>query len=193
MKKIKKLTLAITVGFALYSCSNNHAEQKNTSDKTVETISVPDSSLPVQVKNLMKFLGHWESDATLTLEGKPYKVIYKFYGKQTANGSGLNMDEGFSHPEVGTMIGANLAGLNPYDSKIHWFSVDNMGTTHEHIGSWLTPDHLYLEHNSIQEGKPFQEKLDLTFHDKDTWDINCFSTLDGKETARLIGIFHHKI
>ena len=43
----------------------------------------------------MKFLGHWESDATLTLEGNLIKVIYKFYGKQTANGSGLNMDEGF--------------------------------------------------------------------------------------------------
>ena len=55
------------------------------------------------------------------------------------------MDEWFSDPEIGTMKGVNLIGYIPNDGLIHWFSVDNMGTAHVHIGSWDTPDHFSMQ------------------------------------------------
>ena len=189
MKKLKTLALAIAVGLILNSCSNNKTENKS------DTVAAPvvNTAVAIPIQNLMKFLGRWDADATLTLEGKTYKVVYSVNGKKTADGNGLDMDEWFTHADLGTLKGANLAGFNPYDSKIHWFSVDNMGTTHEHIGEWLTPDHLYIEHNSIRDGNNFVEKIDFTFTEKDIMDFKIVATLGGKEIERGEGIFHRKL
>jgi hypothetical protein len=146
--------------------------------------------IPVPVKNLMKFLGKWKADASLIMDGKTYKVDYYVNCKKTADGNGLTADEDFASPDLGTLKGANLAGYDPYDSKIHWFSVDNMGTTHDHVGEWQTPDHLYMEHNSMREGKKFQEKLDFTFNGKDELNFRLVATLDGTEVERGEGVFH---
>jgi hypothetical protein len=149
--------------------------------------------IPVSVKNLMKFMGKWEADASLTMEGKTYKVAYWVNCRKTADGYGLYADEGFSNMELGTLKGANLAGFDPYDSKIHWFSVDNMGTTHEHTGEWMTPDHLFIEHDGIREGKKYVEKIDFTFNGNDELNLKLVATLDGTEVERGEGLFHRKM
>jgi hypothetical protein len=148
--------------------------------------------MPAGVKNLMKFLGYWEANATLTLEGKTYKVLYWFNCKQTADGNGIYADEGFSNPELGTMKGANLVGFDPFDAKIKWFSIDNMGTTHEHVGDWLTPDHLFVEHFGTRDGKKYVEKNDFIFNGKDELVSKLVGTLDGVETERGEGVFKKK-
>jgi hypothetical protein len=91
------------------------------------------------------------------------------------------------------MQGGNLVGYNPYDSKIHWFSVDNMETAHEHTGEWLTPDHLSLEYDGMMDGKKYVEKLDFTFTSATELDFKLVGTLDGKEMSRAEGIFHKKV
>ena len=90
------------------------------------------------------------------------------------------------------MKGANLVGFDPYDSKIKWFSVDNMGTAHEHIGEWLTPDHLFIEHNGVRDGRKYVEKIDFTFKSKDEMMFKLVGTYDGVETEKGEGVFHKK-
>ena len=179
---MKKLFLKITIIATIISII---ATNSNAQDNKIV--------VPAPIQNLMKFLGRWDADATFIIEGKTYKVVHSLNGKKTADGNGLSIDESFTHPELGSLKGANLVGFNPYDSKIHWFSVDNMGTTHEHIGEWLTPDHLYIEHNGIRDGKNFVEKIDLTFKGKDQMDLKLVATLDGKEIERAEGIYHRKV
>ena len=188
MKKLKAFTIAIVMGLLLNSCSNNKTENKS---GIVESPAA-NTTLPAPIQNLMKFLGKWDADATFTIEGKAYKVVHSLNGTKTADGNGLSMEEWFTHPELGSMKGANLAGFDPFDSKIHWFSVDNMGTTHEHIGEWVTPDHLYVEHNGMRDGKNFIEKIDMTFKGADQMDLKLIATLDGKEVQRAEGIYYKK-
>ena len=157
-------------------------------------ISMPgNSETPAEISNLMKFVGDWESDATLTTEGKTVKVNYWVKCKTTADGKGIFADEGFSNPELGTMKGANLAGFDPIDAKVKWFSVDNMGTAHEHIGDWISPEHLVLLHDGTREGKQYVEKLDFIFTSENEMTFKLVGTLDGKQIALGEGVFHKKI
>jgi hypothetical protein len=148
--------------------------------------------VPEAVKNLAKFVGKWESNASLMAEGKTYKVLYKVDCRLIADGNGLYVDEWFSNKELGTLKGSDLFGYDPYDTKIHVYSVDNMGTTHEHTGEWLTPDHLYVEHNSVREGKKYVEKLDFTFAKKDELQFKLVGTLDDQVVQTGEGTFHRK-
>lgn len=157
-----------------------------------EKRAVMPASKPAEVMNLMKFNGNWEADVTMSMQGKSYRGVYTWQSKETAEGNGLIGEEGFSNPDIGTMKGTDLAGFDPTTAKIRWFTVDNMGTAHEHSGEWITPDHLFLEHESTREGKRYVEKIDFVFKGDDTLDFKLVGTLDGNEIESGEGVFHKK-
>ena len=148
--------------------------------------------VPVPVQNLMKFLGDWEANAKLTMNSKTYQVVYSVSCKPTACGNGFYANDWSIRSELGTLEGANLVGYDSYDSKVKWFTVDNMGTTHEHVGEWQTPDHLYIENNGMHDGKKYMEKIDFIFNGKKEMDFKLTSTLDGVESQKAEGVFHKK-
>ncbi|MEO6133489.1 MAG: hypothetical protein ABIQ02_16735 [Saprospiraceae bacterium] len=144
---------------------------------------------PEAITNFSKFVGNWNADANLTMDGKTYNLNYLVNGKLTADGNGLYVDESFSNPDLGTMIGENLVGYNPNDKKVHWFSVDNMGTAHEHIGDWINPNLFLMEHSEMQNGKKYIEKISMEFKNANTLEFNLVATLDGKEVQKGTGTF----
>jgi len=77
------------------------------------------------------------------------------------------MEESFSSPDLGELKGYNLIGYNSRDEKIHWFSVDNFGTTHEHLGYWISDNHFFMGVTEKKEGKKFEELIDFIFVDND--------------------------
>src|SRR4051812_1228365 len=90
-----------------------------------------------QLKWLLHLKGYWEApDATLQTGGKKYTFNYTADFKNIADSNGLTMNEWGDVPGVGKLKGANLIGIDPNDGKVHRYSVDNMGTTHEHIGEF---------------------------------------------------------
>lgn len=151
----------------------------------------PPSQMPRALSDLMRFEGRWEGPATLMMDGKTYRFTYYADFKRTADNSGLYMEEWFSAPELGALKGSNLIGYNTNDRKIHWFSVDNFGTTHDHIGVWRTPDHFFMTANEMQGKKNYIENIDVTFDGSDTMDLSITATLDGKETEKCTAVFHH--
>jgi hypothetical protein len=145
--------------------------------------------MPDAIKNFIRFQGKWDAEVVMTLNGKPNKVSYHVACRRVADGSGFYMDEWFNDSTLGNLKGGNLFGYNPYDKKIHWFSVDNMGTCHEHVGEWKTPDHFYMEYNGMQDGKKYVEKIDMTLKDANNMDFKLTATLDAKEVQRVEGTF----
>jgi hypothetical protein len=93
---------------------------------------------------------------------------------------------------VGKLDGNNLAGVSTYDGQIHWYSVDNMGTTHEHIGEFSDATHFIMIHKSMQEGKEFVETLNIEFPKPDILTLKQTNMLNGEETAVISGTFHRK-
>ncbi|HLG34628.1 MAG TPA: hypothetical protein VI757_07065 [Bacteroidia bacterium] len=157
-------------------------------------VRAQDANLKTQSahNNFIQFIGIWEADAVLTVDGKQHNVRYHINFRKAANGKGLYADEWFNDTALGNMKGANLIGYDPYDSKVHWYSVDNMGTTHEHIGDWTDSDTFYMEHNGMRDGKKYAEKIWMKFNGKDEMEFKLHSTLDGKESYKALATFHRK-
>lgn len=140
---------------------------------------------PQALSNLMRLEGHWEGQATLVLEGKTYTFPYHADFKKTAEGSGLLMEEWFNSAELGKLTGTNLIGYNANDGKIHWFSVDNFGTTHDHTGTWKGREHFYMETTETMQKKKYVEKINMIFKGNDTLELSLVATLGGKEYEKV--------
>lgn len=155
-----------------------------------QTLAQPPTSPALE--SILRFEGRWSGQATLVLEGKTFQFAYHADFKKTSDGKGLYMEEWFTSPELGEMKGSNLIGFNANDGKIHWFSVDNFGTTHDHLGTWKTADHFAMQTTEMQGGKKFVEKIDMKVRSNELMDLTLVGTLGGKEFEKLSVTFHRE-
>ena len=144
------------------------------------------------LENLFRIEGSWAGEAILILEGNSFNFIYYADFKKNNEGTGMSMEEWFSHPDLGSLKGYNLIGYNARDEKVHWFSVDNFGTCHDHLGYWKTNDHFYMETNEKRGGKKFEEKIDIVFKGNDEVTLHLIATIGGQLFEDVIVIFHRQ-
>lgn len=147
---------------------------------------------PEILKKVLLLEGKWEAKASMRLGETSYAFPYFMHFRRTADGNGLYMDENATIPDVGTLRGANIIGFDPYEQKLHWFSVDNFGTTHDHVGELVEKDHLRLIHESLREGKTFREEIDVVWHTPEEVHVKLIGTLDGHTEEILEGTFTRK-
>lgn len=173
-RTINIFALAATLGF-----TNNVTAQ-------------PAQQQPEQLKYILELAGRWEGPATMKMEGKETHFNYYADFKKIASGNGLDMHEWGEIPGMGKMDGGNLIGYNAADGKIHWYSVDNMGTTHEHIGEFKDHDHYTMVHKSVNEGKTYMETIEMVRMGKDRLSFKLTATTDGHEDQMLTATFDRK-
>jgi hypothetical protein len=147
------------------------------------------NEIPEALKNAQVWIGKWSGTMTMTMEGKTYKPKATWTFRSIAGGYGITLEQVQKDPELGTMLSEDMMGYDPFDKKIHVYTVDNMGTCHDHICEWKSPGHFYLEHNSMRSGKPYQEKIDMEMKGKDTFETNYVGLADGKVTDTGKGTF----
>jgi len=144
-----------------------------------------------QLKMLLQFKGYWETkSATLRTDGKEYKFAYSADFRATADNNGLTMIEKADIPGIGKLNGANLIGINADDGKVHWSSVDNLGTAHEHIGNFTDSKHFSMIYKGVQNGKEYMEKISVEFMDNGGMALREEVLIDGKEQFLITGVFH---
>jgi hypothetical protein len=145
------------------------------------------------LESLFRIEGSWAGEATLMLEGNSFNFIYYADFKKNDEGTGMYMEEWFSHPDLGSLKGYNLIGFNARDQKIHWFSVDNFGTCHDHLGYWKTPDHFYMEATEKHGGKKFEERIDIIYKNENEITLHLIATIGGQLVQDAMVIFHRQI
>jgi hypothetical protein len=147
---------------------------------------------PEILKRVLSLEGKWEAKGYMQMGGKSYSFRYFMHYRKTADGNGLYMDENATIPGVGKLIGGNIIGFDPFEQKLHWFSVDNLGTTHDHIGELIDKNHLRLIHESQREGKTYREEIDFVWKSPKEVYVKLIGTLDGKTEEVLEGTFVRK-
>jgi hypothetical protein len=150
------------------------------------------STTPDILKRVLTLEGRWEAKASLQMGGKSYSFPSLMHFRRTAAGNGLYMDESATISDLGKLVGGNIIGYDPYDKKLHWFSVDNFGTTHDHIGELVDKDHLRLVHESQREGKLYKEVIDVVWKNAREVHMRLVGTLDGQIEETLEGTFVRK-
>jgi hypothetical protein len=144
------------------------------------------SQTPVQWQRMLQLEGYWEGPVTLTLGTQVFHVNYHSDFKTIIDDLAMTMDEGFADPALGELKGANLIGLNSADGLIHWFSADNFGTAHEHIGAFTNQKHLYIENNTLTGGQQYIERINITLRPNNKKvDIYLVATL-GPDTVEIL-------
>jgi len=149
-------------------------------------------AVPKILNRVLSLEGTWEAEATMQMGGNSDSFPYSLRFWKMADGNGLYMDETATIPEVGTLVGGNIIGFDPHEQKLHWFSVDNFGTSHDHVGELLGKDHLRLIHESQREGKVFREEIDLIWKTPKEIHVRLVGTLDGQTEETLEGTFVRK-
>ena len=146
---------------------------------------------PTEWDKTQQFLGLWSGQAELNFGGQIFNVTYNTDFIPTADGSGIVMNEWFDDPSLGSFRGANLIGLNATDGLIHWFSIDNFGTAHEHTGSWVNPRRFHMNHESLAGGQTFREDIDFKMRGNNTRIIvELYVTLDDDTVQSITGTLY---
>jgi hypothetical protein len=174
MKKIK--VLFIVAGFLCFILAAN--AQTAPTEK------------PAVLKKLLSMTGNWEGTGTMKEGGKTTNFPYLLNVKKTADGTGILAVEEADIPGMGKMMGTNIAGYNSDENLIHWYTIDNMGTTHDHLGKLIDKNHYQMVYEiKTKDNKAFKELINVIFEGKDKLNMDLVITIDGQvqmeETASL--------
>ncbi|MCX6246132.1 MAG: hypothetical protein NTW10_00225 [Bacteroidetes bacterium] len=155
----------------------------------ISSVYSQEQKIDAGISNFSKYLGTWHSHFTMKAGGKTEVVDYTVVYTPVAEGHGVYMEETATSPTMGNYKCSNLIGYDPYAKKLHWYSVDNMGTAHDHTFTWVTPDHFTLAHSSLRDGKKYTESIDCKYKSENSCFLSYVVTLDGKEVEKSEGTF----
>lgn len=147
---------------------------------------------PEILKKILSLEGRWVANANMRMGGQEYNFKYTMDFKKVSDGNGLIMEESGDIPPVASLRGTNVIGFDPYTGLLNWFSVDNLGTTHNHTAEKLNGNKLQLLHESQKDKKPFKEVIDVTFLDENSFQVRLIGTLGGETETELFGTFIRK-
>lgn len=147
-------------------------------------------AVPNEQAWLQKFVGSWTAKVIVTDDKKQTtSFTAKMNYSSVADGNGVYGVETINDPKLGKMTGSYLMGYDPYEKKVHFYAVSNTGVCHDHDCTWKSPDHLYLEHNSMRNGKAFKEEINLVFKDRNTIEFTETDYLGGNAVETDQGTF----
>ncbi len=146
--------------------------------------------MPQAQKNIMKFVGKWTStDIKLTLGDKTYGGDYTFDCVAVNGNTGILAHEKFVSAELGTMLAENLLGYDPNLQQVHIYTIDNMGTAHDHVGYWIDDNHLFVQYQGVVEGKIYLEQIDMVFQGPNKMALNLTAMQNGEVFQKAKGTF----
>lgn len=147
----------------------------------VLNIAVVAQEMPAGQKNLMQMEGKWVcKNAVINMGGKDYTGEFSVECVAINNNTGIRAQEKFTNEEIGTMRAQDLFGYDPNLQQVHMYTIDNMGTTHDHVGYWIDDHHLYLQYQGVLEGKMYVEQLDMLIKDANTMHFKLTAMLNGE-------------
>lgn len=144
---------------------------------------------PKDLARMLAMEGGWTAQGQMSVGDKSYAMTYKAVFKKTADGSGLTMEESFDSPDLGKMRGMNLIGYDANTKTIRWFTVDNMGTSHEHKGVWTSDTHFSMDFHGKRDGKKYDEEITMDLEGHDRCKVHVTGKVDGKLSEEFNGLF----
>jgi hypothetical protein len=147
-------------------------------DKKMEEGAAPRPAPEIQ--KLIPYVGSWEGDGTLTMDGKTTPVRVRHEWVAISDDWGVQIHETADLGEAGVYRSENFFGFDPGARKLHLFTVSNMQDCHDHAGVWRDNETLQLRWESTWEGKPLVEDLVATFDGPDRYTAQSTTTVGGK-------------
>ena len=134
--------------------------------------------------NFSQFIGTWSGEGLYRDAGKPeVKVRMKVDCRPAGGGWGVRCDFNMTSPEMNYQE-SDLFGFDQESGQVHWFSIDNAGSVHDHKGTWIGGSRLSVRHTG---GNNFIESIELSFKDRNTMAFEADTDVAGARTNTLTG------
>lgn len=116
----------------------------------------------------------------MTQGGKTVTAKVKNKNSMISDDWGFLVEEVATMPDGGQYKSHNIMGYDAGGKKVHIFSITNAGETHDHKGDWKDAKTLFTQYDGTWEGKPYVEKVSVTFHSPDSYSVSWTATSEGK-------------
>jgi hypothetical protein len=114
-----------------------------------------------EVGKLAALLGDWSGDGTLEAGGEAHPVKSTLTCQVARGGVAVTCVHEAAIEGMGTLIETMLFGFDPVAKKFHWYDVNTMGETHDHVGTFTSPTHVDWTFEGTSDGKPLVERIGM--------------------------------
>jgi hypothetical protein len=146
---------------------------------------------PSPANNFYAFVGNWKGQGTLSQAGQePVNLELNLNCKKTSAGWGVLCEMIAKNKEM-HISETDLFGVDPATNQHHWFSVTNMGETHDHLVEWMDATTMKGRYAWTQEGKNMEENISVSFSGKKAVEFRSIVSQEGQEVAAFAGTLKH--
>lgn len=130
-------------------------------------------------------VGEWHGKGSLKMGGNDIPVTSVLQCSVARGGVAVTCVHEADIEGMGTMVENALFGLDPATQKLHWYNINTMGETHDHIGSW-TDKGIDWRFDGTQEGKPMVETITMRL-DGSSMSFRSETTVGGQQASLFEG------
>ena len=186
-----KIVLALPLGLGAWAALGTAATAlaKPGAAPPAGTATAPPSALPEEVQAIHGLIGEWRGSGSAQFGADKSSTQFQLSCTPASGGFGVQCKTHFSGlPGGGSFEETDLFGFDPGQRKYHWFSVTNLGETHDHVAQISATDTLRFVYDGVQEGKPLQEVITLRVaKNQRELEFQSTVTLAGQPVGQLSG------
>lgn len=141
------------------------------------------STIPRELELLKQLIGDWKIDMDMRMpDGSMAKGAGRATGRVVSGGSGLYgvlVELEAEIEGMGRLDELDLFGFNAHDGKVHSFTLNSMGTSHDHIGGWKSDRILEIGWSGVADGKDSSELITFTWNSPKELAVNEVDRVEG--------------
>lgn len=146
-------SVLISAALTAAACGNGMAGDAGT--------DAPDQLIEGEHQKLARLLGDWKGTGTLKMGDNLAPVTSAFSCQVAPGGAAVACTHHAEIEGMGPMIENALIGVDPASGKLHWYNVNTMGETHDHVGHWASADQIAWSFEGEAEGQPLVESITM--------------------------------
>lgn len=137
-------------------------------------------------QKLARFVGEWTGTGTLQTGETTAPVTSAFSCEVAPGGVAVACVHRADIEGMGPLTENALIGIDPADGKLHWYNINTMGETHDHVGQWVTAEQIAWTFEGQAEGQPLVESITMDLGG-DTLSFHSETTVGGQQAALFRG------
>lgn len=170
MKQFFKIVIAALIAIPTALIATNLQAES-------ETSAEPPSAL----EKFNPLLGRWKGQAEFSQPGDKTRTLsVKLDCEKVSRDWGILCEMSARSSKM-AILETNLIGIDPATGSGHWYTVNNLGETQDHVAEWLSPTQMKASTSWTENGKQMHENMTLDFTSESTFDYRSVVTADGEE------------
>ena len=139
-----------------------------------------------EYQKLGLFVGQWRGTGSLQMGENTAPVTSTFSCEVAKGGVAVACTHEAQIEGVGPLVENALLGLDPTDGQLHWYNINTMGETHDHVGRWSSDHSIDWSFEGTAEGHPMVESITMDLG-PDTMTFRSETKVGGQTAALFEG------